>query len=402
LTTLGDKSAAVPDDLRTQIRLYYLNMALIGTWFTSGIALFFNRLFLTDTTIGLLETLAFGVGLLAEIPSGTIADRFGRRRTVMLGVVVSGVGFAVWGLAMAGWMVVVGVLLFALGTALQSGADEAMMYDYLKAHGQAHLWQRVSANCGIIARCGYVVALVVGGIAYIADDRLPFVLRAMTFFLMLIPLARLAVIDRFQEGPQGGGEPTHFGRDFRDGIRELLGANVRWLVPLYLMVQGVSYTVFTAGILRPLLYEKSGLAVVYHSFAISLALAATVIAMFAVRRLRTTTAAPIYVFTVACATGFATTIGNLPMALALVGLTVVQVASYTLMPLLSTALNAAISSRTRATTISTANFMQSILYVVAAPAVGWLSYNGHINTVAIGATLAVVVGIALSLVLRRG
>ncbi len=167
--------------MQKQVTLYYIYIALIGTWFTSGVTLFFSRKFLTDTQFGVMDALAFSLGLLAEIPSGIIADTFGRRRTVMIGVIVSGLGFGIWGLSVTGWMVFVGVLLFSLGTALQSGADEAMLYDYLKAHGNEHVWPRISATGGIIARLSYVVSIFIGGIAYIYLDRLPFLLRSLTF-----------------------------------------------------------------------------------------------------------------------------------------------------------------------------------------------------------------------------
>ena len=389
-------------NVRRQITLYYINILLVGTWFTSGVTLFFSRRFLTDGGIGWVDAAAFGIGLLAEIPSGTIADVFGRRRTVMLGVAMMGVGFAIWGLAVSGWMVFVGIGLYSVGAALQSGADEAMLYDFLKANGHEDLWPRLSANAAILARLSYVVSIAVGGLLFVVYDRLPFLMRAVTFFLMLIPLIQLAVVDQFQEIRSGETTFRTYLHDLRHGMQALFQAEAIWLVPLYLMVQGITYTAFTAGILRPLLYEKSGLNVAYHSFAISAALILTVLTMFVLRRAvtRKSSVAVIYGFAAICALGFAANVGSAPLVIALIGLTLVQVASYSLMPLLSTALNSAVSSRYRATTLSTASVLQGVVYVGLAPVVGALSTQGHINEVAIGATLVVAGGVGLSLVLR--
>ncbi len=313
-----------------------------------------------------------------------------------------GIGFATWGLAVTGWMVLAGIVLYSVGGSLQSGADEAMMYDYLKAQGRENVWLRISANATIIARLSYVVSIFIGGLAFVFYDRLPFLMRATTFFLMVIPLVQLAVVDKFQDVPSGEAKTVHYLRDLKEGIKELFHPQVSWLIPLYLMVQGVSYTVFTAGILRPLLYEKSGLNVVYHSFAISISLILTVLTMLVIRRFaaKRIGTSVIFLITTICAIGFAANIDNLPMVLPLIGLTVLQVGAYSLMPLLSTALNSNISSRYRATTLSAASFMQSIVYVIVAPIVGFLSYKGLINEVAIGATLTVIVGIFLSLMLK--
>lgn len=373
----------------------------MGTWFTTGVILFFYRKFLNDADIGVVEALTFGLGLLAEIPSGTFADKFGRRKTVILGTFSAGIGFAVWGLAVNSLMVFLGILIFSIGTALQSGADEAMMYDYLKSQNRESLWPRISANRAIIARLAFVVSLFIGGIAYIYLDRLPFIMRAATFFLMLIPLIRLAAIDKFQEihFENQGHSFQHYLNDLKNGMKELFKAEVRWLIPLYIIVQGISYTIFSAGILRPLLYEKSGLDINYHSFAISVAVFLTVLSMLIIRRYSVWSRKKSVVFSLAliCVVGFALSIGNLPIALSLFGLTALQVASYSLMPLLSTVLNKNISSRYRATTISTASFMQSIVYIFAAPLIGYLSYKGYINEATIGVTILVAGGIVLSL-----
>jgi len=145
------------------IGLYYIYCALVGTWFASGIALFFNIKYLSIGQLGLIDAFVFAIGLVADIPTGVLADRFGRRRIVILGVALGGAGYTVWGLASAGWMVVVGNILYAIGVSFQSGADDAMMYDYLKGQGKEGLWAKVSVNNYIIARVSYVASIFMGG-----------------------------------------------------------------------------------------------------------------------------------------------------------------------------------------------------------------------------------------------
>lgn len=126
-------------DIQKQIRLYYIYWALIGTWFATEIWIFFTRRYLTVGYIGIMEAITFGIGLLANIPTGALADRFRRRNTVMLGVLLGGLGFTLWGLATFGWMIFIGILIYSVGISFQTGADDAMMYDYLKAQNAEHL-----------------------------------------------------------------------------------------------------------------------------------------------------------------------------------------------------------------------------------------------------------------------
>jgi len=118
-------------DVNKQIRFYYLYYALVGTWFATGVLLFFSEKFINVSTFGVIEAITFAIGLLANIPSGALADRFGRRNMVIFGVILNGLGFFLWGLATTGVMIFLGDLLYYVGTAFQTGADDAMMYDYL-------------------------------------------------------------------------------------------------------------------------------------------------------------------------------------------------------------------------------------------------------------------------------
>lgn len=391
----------MPPEIRQQLRKYYLYSFLLGTWFASAIWVFFSRKFLTDTSIGIIDAIALGIGLLAEVPSGTIADVFGRRRTVIAGTIIYVVGYGLWGFSVNGWMAFFGIMLTAVGNAFQSGADEAMMYDYLKAHNQEKIWARVSVNRTILARFAFIFALMIGGFSYTVYDRLPFLFRTLTLLLMLIPLFQLKILDSFQEGEGERGVDSQYLLSLKQGIKELFSSKARWLVPLFFLVQGCAYMIFTAGVLRSLLYEKSGLAIEYHSYAISFALVLSVMVMFGVRRWSSALSQKIglYSFSFVCFLGFLATIGNQSLAISLLGLTVLQIATYSLIPLLSTALNQHVSSKYRATSISAASFLQGALYIVVAPIIGWLSFNGQINLVAISMTVLVLLGIIISALL---
>lgn len=390
-------------EIQKQLNYYYIYTFLIGMWFATAVWVFFSRQFLTDAEIGIIDSIAFGFGLLLEIPSGSIADYLGRRRTVMAGTFIFAVGYLLWGSSINSMMVFGGILLTAVGSSLQSGADEAMFYDYLKAKNHEYLWARISINRAILARMAFVLALVIGGFSYPINERYPFIFRSFTLFLMLIPLAKLIAIDKYQQLEGERGVDSKYLVFLKQGIKELFRNDVRWIIPLYLLVQGCSYMIFTGGILRPLLYEKSGLPVELHSYAIAIAIILTVICMFIIRRWNDhlSTRKGLYIMSLICFLGFALNIGNSSLLLSLIGLTALQVSSYSLMPLLSSALNKQVNSKFRATTLSAAYFLQGLLYVLFAPVIGWLSFNGHINIVAIGVTGLVLLGIIISVVFTR-
>ena len=61
-------------------------------WFVGAVWLYFYRLFITDQQVGILDGMAFAIGLLAEVPSGALADKFGRDKMVKLGQILAGSG----------------------------------------------------------------------------------------------------------------------------------------------------------------------------------------------------------------------------------------------------------------------------------------------------------------------
>ena len=386
--------------IKKQVQYYYIYWALVGTWFASGILFFFNRKYLDLGYLGILDAVVFAIGLLANIPAGALADKFGRRKIVIIGVIVGGVGYSLWGFSVAGWMIVIGNLLYAIGISLQSGADEAMMYEYLKANGKEAVWQKVSATTNIIARTSFAIALCIGGIAYAYFDRLPFFLRGLTFFLMVIPLYKLSIIDKFQHTYKPEKVEESYWNHIKTGIRELFKTNILWVVPIYLLVQGMSYAVFTDGLLRPLLYEHTGLPIRYISAAIAVSVVFTVFALLILRKYAAKLNKPLAIFmlSLVCGIGFFVNLGNY-LILSLIGLTLIQIATYVISPMLSVQVNKKINPKHRATALSTTTFMENALYVIADPIIGYMAAYGMLRQVIVGAVSIVFIGLVVSIVI---
>ncbi len=71
-----------------------------------------------------------------EVPTGAVADRFGRRVSVALGGIVGAVGALVYASVPALPVFLLAEVIFATSMTLVSGADEALAYDSLVASGR--------------------------------------------------------------------------------------------------------------------------------------------------------------------------------------------------------------------------------------------------------------------------
>ncbi|MHC4957632.1 MAG: MFS transporter [Planctomycetota bacterium] len=85
---------------------------------------------------GVLQAIYYWVVMVSEVPSGVIADRLGRRTTLLVGALVNATGCWLFAASHDFATFAAGEVFFALGTALISGADSAMLYDTLAAEGR--------------------------------------------------------------------------------------------------------------------------------------------------------------------------------------------------------------------------------------------------------------------------
>ncbi|WP_269087208.1 MFS transporter [Kribbella sp. ALI-6-A] len=90
---------------------------------------------LSSTQISTLFIIWSATAFVLEIPSGALADLFSRRKLLMLGPALTGLGYAAWIAWPSYGAFALGFVLWGAGSALISGTYEAFVYDELAARG---------------------------------------------------------------------------------------------------------------------------------------------------------------------------------------------------------------------------------------------------------------------------
>ncbi|WP_432943261.1 MFS transporter [Kribbella sp. CA-253562] len=90
---------------------------------------------LSSTQISTLFIIWSATAFVLEIPSGALADVFSRRKLLMLGPALTGLGYASWIAWPSYGAFALGFVLWGAGSALISGTYEAFVYDELAARG---------------------------------------------------------------------------------------------------------------------------------------------------------------------------------------------------------------------------------------------------------------------------
>ncbi len=97
---------------------------------------------LTASQYGLLKSFYYFSAMIAELPTGVIADRIGRRPALVCGALVQAIACLIAVHAHAFGSFACSEILFGLGMALCNGADSALLHDALVAEGRAHEYAR--------------------------------------------------------------------------------------------------------------------------------------------------------------------------------------------------------------------------------------------------------------------
>jgi MFS family permease len=97
-----------------------------------------------------------------EVPTGVVADRFGRRVSLLLGLAIGALGTLIYVTAPRLEVFLVAEVAMALSYALISGADEALLYDSLLASGRESEALRWMARLESAQKLGIAVGALGG------------------------------------------------------------------------------------------------------------------------------------------------------------------------------------------------------------------------------------------------
>ncbi|ABK03387.1 major facilitator superfamily MFS_1 [Arthrobacter sp. FB24] len=183
-----------------KIQRIYLTLTLgntVAASFIWGI----NTLFLLDAGLSNLEAFAanafFTAGMvLFEVPTGVVADGWGRRVSFLLGTVTLAVStyfyYVLWQLSAPFWWWALVSVLLGLGFTFFSGAVEAWLVDALRFSGYEGGLEAVLGRGVMVSGIAMLVGSVAGGvIAQVTNLGVPFLIRTGVLLAMFVVAFRL-------------------------------------------------------------------------------------------------------------------------------------------------------------------------------------------------------------------
>lgn len=165
-------SAALRKVIREYAFLTILNSMTMG--FTSAIYVTFMGHFGLDLFQQSVVNVCFFVTMFVmEIPTGVIADLYGRRVSYLISCILTVCGCVVYGCSTTIGGFIVAEVILAVGMTFSSGAFKAWFVDRMKHFGHTERLTKVFARMSYFGACGSIVSAIAGSYLYVITPSMP-------------------------------------------------------------------------------------------------------------------------------------------------------------------------------------------------------------------------------------
>lgn len=146
------------------IRLFYLFQFFFDFIFLYAV----EKLFLIDrglnlSQIGVILTIWSIMTLLLEVPTGTLADKWSRRKMLILSGLFFVCCYSILSISGGFWLVILAFFFRTLGSTFASGTLQAYVFDNLKIHHQEDQFEKIWGRGNAFRTLGIGVAVLCGG-----------------------------------------------------------------------------------------------------------------------------------------------------------------------------------------------------------------------------------------------
>jgi MFS family permease len=341
------------------VRIYLLLSFTQNLWFLEAVWFFYWARFASYTQIGVAFSILTLFWILMEVPTGVLADLFGRKFAIVLGFASLLVGgfFLLTGTKF--WWLILGCVFENFGRASISGALDALVYDDLLSRKKASLFPGIISLKTQVSFFAYTVATITGGLAYTVNFRLPYLFMLIAAFSSFV--ISLQIVEKFvRDNPRI--EWRKYIEWSKEGFRQLLNPRLRWFMfPAVLIM--MLYFQYDWGFSKPAIAVQAGLFWQGQGFMYAFLgfLNVLMIGLLPKFRRIISDRKGIFLLCTICALGYLISSYSL-VFLSVVSLILIDLSGYLADPWISIVINERIDSVSRATTLSTLQFIAKVPY----------------------------------------
>ena len=139
--------------------------------------------------IGIVEGIYHLTSFLFEVPTGALADLLGRKKAIIVGRICSALSSILCLFGHNMWHFAIAFAISAIGQNLNSGSEEALVYDSMKQIGQENRYMKVNSRLNVIIEIAQGTATVLGGVISEYSFTWSYIIAVMIALIALVPAA---------------------------------------------------------------------------------------------------------------------------------------------------------------------------------------------------------------------
>ncbi|MFW5756147.1 MAG: MFS transporter [Tangfeifania sp.] len=356
------------------VRLYLVKTSKWFNLVMPVVVLFYQDNGLSMHEIFVLKSI-YSVAIVAmELPSGWMADVWGRKKTLVFGSILGSAGILMYSFSYGFWAFAAAEIILGIGHSFVSGADSALLYDSLKSDGKTEKYVKHEGRITSAGNFAEAIAGVAAGFLAAISLRTPFYFQ---FFVASIAIpASITMI----EPKLNATHQFQSVKKMMQNIRDVFLTDTNLRVSILLSAVTGTATLTFAWLVQPF-FKAIGLSVeLFGILWTALNLTVGVSSAFAFRVEGFFSRKHEILFIV-----FSLTAGYLLSGLAvmregLVFLFVFYAVRGLATPVFKNHINRYTQSHVRATMLSVRNFVIRISFAVIGPLLGWMTDNVSLNT----------------------
>ncbi|MDA3884632.1 MAG: MFS transporter [Candidatus Delongbacteria bacterium] len=343
------------------------------------VAIYYFKYGLTMKDLFLIQAVSSIMIAVFEIPTGYISDKFGRKRSLLYGLIISLTGFTIIGISFGFTGFLIGEIFLGIGVTFISGSDSAILYETFKGINRTEDYPKAEAKFQSLHHFGEFFGVVTGGIIASYSLRATYAFRS--FFILVAIIVAYKLIEP---------SPDHT----INKKPKIWSSALRHTKKLWYIL-GVSALIFAFMIIgfwyvQPLLKAEAvpiiAFGVVFAVFKLVAFISARYSALIT-DKIKISGSIALMIFLIAL--GY-TGIYYFEGYIKLLFIIPFYIVGGLYMPIMNSALNSRIDSKSRATVLSINNLFGRLVFSILAPMIGFYSDINGMNATFLYISLIIV------------
>jgi MFS family permease len=164
------------------LKFYWYRLTKFALFHIAIMVLFYQQRGLSFSKIMLLQSFYYFAKVLSEVPTGALADRFGRKKSLVIGSFFHSFAYLLIFLSHSFVLFNLGEIIAGISMSFAYGADSALAYDTLKSLGREKEYQKIEGNGHSMRLLSFAIFAPIGGLLATLNLALPYLASSIVIF----------------------------------------------------------------------------------------------------------------------------------------------------------------------------------------------------------------------------